>query len=182
MTPRMRGLFFARVSRGSLLPVFLGLYKMLGDSQELRKLLEPVVEALGFELVLIEIAGGGSKTLRLFIDAPGGVMLEDCESVSRQVSAELDVEDPISGQYHLEVSSPGLERPLVKTEHFIRFVGERVKIKLTQHHLGRKRVTGVLTDADDTGVVVDVDGEAYELGYAEMDTAKLAPLFNNAEV
>jgi ribosome maturation factor RimP len=153
---------------------------MLGDSSELRKLLEPLVEDLGYELVLVELVGGNGRTLRLFIDAPGGVMLEDCESTSRQVSAHLDVDDPISGQYNLEVSSPGLERPLVKDEHFIRFVGERVKIRLYRANLGRKRITGILSEADSNGVVVDVDGEAYELVYTDIESARLAPEFGQA--
>jgi len=150
---------------------------MLGDSPELRRLLEPLVEDLGYELVLVELVGGGGRTLRLYIDAPGGVMLEDCESVSRQVSAQLDVEDPIAGEYNLEVSSPGLERPLVKREHFERFVGERVKVRLHQANLGRKRLTGILSEADSDGVVVEMDGEAYELVYSDIESARLAPDF-----
>ena len=93
--------------------------------------------------------------------------MDDCEQVSRNVSAYLDVEDPISGQYTLEVSSPGIDRPLVKPEHFQRFVGERVKVKLMSHHMGRKRFTGQLVaaqdqDDDEAGIVVEVDGEPIE--------------------
>ena len=154
---------------------------MLGDASELRNLLEPVVEDLGYELVLIELAGNRTKVLRLYIDAPGGVLLDDCEQVSRNVSAYLDVEDPISGQYTLEVSSPGIDRPLVKPEHFQRFVGERVKVKLMSHHMGRKRFTGQLVaaqdqDDDEAGIVVEVDGEPYQFTYDEIDNARLDPV------
>src|SRR5690606_14779876 len=103
----------------------------------MRVLLEPVVEDLGYELVLVELVGSGQRTLRLYIDAPGGVNLDDCESVSRQVSAVLDVDDPIAGAYTLEVSSPGIERPLVREDHFRSHVGERVRIRLMKNLLGR---------------------------------------------
>ncbi len=155
---------------------------MLGDAPELRKLLEPLVEDLGYELVLVELAGSGQRTLRLFVDAPGGIMLDDCETVSRNVSALLDVDDPIAGKYVLEVSSPGLERPLVRIEHFQRFVGERVKVRLLRHHLGRKRFTGTLSEADDDGIVVEVDGEAYEITYSDIESAKLAPEFRDLQI
>lgn len=153
---------------------------MLGDSPELRSLLEPLVEDLGYELILVELTGGGSRVLRLYIDAPGGVLLEDCEEVSRSVGAYLDVEDPISGNYNLEVSSPGVDRPLVKPGHFQRFTGQRVKIRVAQHHMGRRRFTGLLVEADDAeaseaGIVVDVDGEQYEFAYREIDNARLDP-------
>ena len=81
----------------------------------IRDLIEPVIEDMGYELVLVEMTGdsSGGQILRAYIDAPGGILLEDCEQVSKQISAMLDVEDPIRGEYALEVSSPGLERPLV---------------------------------------------------------------------
>ena len=89
---------------------------------KMRKLLEPTVEDLGYELIHIELAGQGRDTvLRLYIDAPGGIQIDDCESVSRQVSALLDVEDPMNTGYLLEVSSPGLDRPLVKPDQLILF-------------------------------------------------------------
>jgi ribosome maturation factor RimP len=146
---------------------------MLGDSTHLRQILEPTVEGMGFELVMVELVGRGNKTLRLYIDAPGGVVLDDCESVSRQVGALLDVEDPIPGQYTLEVSSPGLDRPLVTRGHFERFVGAEVQIRTTHHHLGRRRFTGTLQSVDTSGVVVDVDGENYALPFADMESARL---------
>ena len=153
---------------------------MLGDSPHLRALLEPLVDDLGYELVLVELVGSSPRTLRLYIDAPGGVLLDDCETVSRNVSALLDVDDPVSGAYNLEVSSPGLDRPLVFPDHFRRFVGERVKIKLHRHHLGRKRFTGTMIKVDDDQVVVEVDGEQFELAFDEIESARLAPEFTAA--
>ncbi len=143
----------------------------------MRQLLEPVVTDLGYELLLIELIGSGQRILRLYIDAPGGVNLDDCELVSRNVSAVLDVDDPIAGAYNLEVSSPGIERPLVRDEHFRRHVGERVKVRLMKNISGRKRFTGVLTRVVDGGVVVEVDGETYEFAYDDIESARLAPDF-----
>ncbi len=147
----------------------------MDHSPQLRQLLGPLVEDLGYELLLIELVGATPRTLRLFIDAPGGVNLDDCELVSRNVSAALDVDDPIAGAYNLEVSSPGIERPLVREEHFRNHVGERVRIRLAKSVLGRKRFTGVLTQVVDDGVIVDVDGEPYELAYDDIESARLAP-------
>ncbi|GJL83705.1 MAG: ribosome maturation factor RimP [marine bacterium B5-7] len=179
----MRGLFFLdRVARTDDARPDPMTWRMLDDSTELRRLIEPLVEDLGYELLLVEMAGAGHKTLRLYIDAPGGVMLDDCESVSRAVSAMLDVDDPITGQYDLEVSSPGLERPLVREDHFRRHIGERVRVRLARQVLGRKRFTGILTEVIDNGIVVDVDGEAYALPFDDMESARLAPEYRGIQV
>jgi ribosome maturation factor RimP len=172
----MRGLFFAGgFARDDFrYPPFLA-SRTVDDSPQMRALLEPVVEDLGYELLLVELAGSGHRTLRLYIDAPGGVNLDDCELVSRHVSALLDVDDPIAGAYDLEVSSPGIERPLVCEAHFRSHIGERVKIRLMRNLLGRKRFTGILTGVDDDGVVVEVDGEPYELAFDDIESARLAP-------
>lgn len=154
---------------------------MVDDSPQLRRLLEPVVSDLGYELLLIELIGSGQRILRLYIDAPGGVNLDDCELVSRNVSAVLDVDDPIAGTYNLEVSSPGIERPLVREDHFRNHVGERVKVRLVKNVLGRKRFTGVLAQVVDGGVVVEVDGEPYELAYDDIESARLAPEFRGLQ-
>ncbi len=144
----------------------------------MRILLEPAVEDLGYELVHIELGSQDRETiLRLYIDAPGGIQVDDCESVSRQVSALLDVEDPVSGGYRLEVSSPGLDRPLVKPDHFKQFVGDQARIVMTAHVLGRKRFTGHMVEASDESVVIEVDGESYELPYNDMESARLEPVF-----
>ena len=146
------------------------------DIDKIRDVIEPAVEAVGYELVDVEYAGRSpSATLRAYIDAPGGITVDDCESVSRQISAVLDVEDPIPGQYTLEVSSPGLNRPLVKPEHFARVVGCKVKLLMRNYHLGRRRFAGVLADVTDTTVAIDVDGEFYELEIADIERARLVP-------
>ena len=148
------------------------------DNSAIRQLLEPVVEDMGYELVMVEMTGSpsGGQVLRTYIDAPGGILLEDCEQVSRQVSAILDVEDPIKGEYTLEVSSPGIDRPLVKPEHFQRFQGNQVKVVMREARLGRRRFTGVLAEAGPECVVVEVDGEPYELDYQTMEKANLVGL------
>ena len=147
---------------------------MTGD--ELAKLLEPTVERLGYELVDLEARLGGKGGLvRVFIDKPGGIDLDDCETVSRAVSALLDVEDPVPDNYNLEVSSPGLDRKLTKVEHFQRFEGETVKVQMRIPIAGRRRFRGTLVSSDDENIVVEVDGEAYSLPMATIDTARLAP-------
>ena len=143
---------------------------------ELSSLLEPAVERLGYELTDLEVRlGGKGGVVRLFIDKPDGVTLDDCETVSHAVSALLDVEDPIPGHYDLEVSSPGLDRKLTRVEHFQRFTGETVKVQTRFPVLGRKRFRGTLVEAREEQIVVEVDGEAYELPLANIDTARLAP-------
>ena len=127
----------------------------------------------------IEFAGQGGNILRIYIDAPGGIDVDDCASVSRQVSLIMDVEDPVSNAYTLEVSSPGIDRPLVKPEHFQRHTGELAKIVMHTHVLGRRRFTGKLIEANDELVVLEADGESYDLPYELMESARLEPVFDN---
>ena len=147
---------------------------MTGD--ELAKLLEPAVERLGYELVDLEVHLGGKGLVRLYIDKPEGIDLEDCETVSRAVSALLDVEDPVPGNYNLEVSSPGLDRKLTKAEHFQRFTGETVKVQMRFPIAGRRRFRGTLVSSDDENIVVEVDGESHSLPLKTIDTARLVPV------
>lgn len=147
---------------------------MTGD--ELRHLLEPSIEQLGYELSDIEVKlGGKDGVVRVFIDRPEGIGLEDCEAVSRQVSAVLDVEDPLPGQYVLEVSSPGLDRKLTKFEHFHRFTGEEVRIKLRLPIAGRRNFRGALRAADKETIEIEVDGERHSLPLAAIESARLVP-------
>jgi len=147
---------------------------MTGD--ELAKLLEPTIERLGYELSDLEVKlGGRGGMVRIFIDHPDGISLDDCEKVSLAVSALLDVEDPLPGQYNLEVSSPGLDRKLTKVEHFHRFTGETLKVSMRFPIEGRKRFRGTLVSSDDENIVVEVDGEPYSLPMATIDTARLVP-------
>jgi len=143
---------------------------------ELAKLLEPTVVRLGYELADLEVRlGGKGGVVRVFIDKPDGIGLDDCEKVSRAVSAILDVEDPVPGNYDLEVSSPGLDRKLTKVEHFQRFMGENVKVSLRFPKEGRRRFRGTLVSADDENIVVEVDGESHSLALSMIDTARLVP-------
>jgi len=147
---------------------------MTGD--ELAKLLEPTVARLGYELADLEVRLGGKGGLvRVFIDKPEGIDLEDCEKVSLAVSALLDVEDPVPGNYSLEVSSPGLDRKLTKVEHFQRFEGETVKVQMRFPIEGRRRFRGTLVSSNDENIVVEVDGESHSLPLKTIDTARLVP-------
>ena len=145
---------------------------------DLRNLLEPGVSAMGFELVDVEMVGSShNPTLRVYIDSPRGVNVDDCASVSRQLSALLDVEDPLPGHYTLEVSSPGLDRPLVKPEDFRRFIGETIKVKLQAPILGRRNFSGRLVDVTAEHAVVEVDKEIVNLAFGDMERARLVPRF-----
>jgi len=150
--------------------------------EALIRLLEPEVTALGCELVELEFhphRGGG--LLRLYIDrvdgGSDGVTVEDCEAVSRRVSATMDVADPIAGEYTLEVSSPGFDRPLRTRAHFERFTGGRVKVESILPRAGRRRWTGKLVAVGEAGVTLEVDGQPVELGLNEIKTARLVPEF-----
>ncbi|MCL7571001.1 ribosome maturation factor RimP, partial [Pseudomonas aeruginosa] len=112
---------------------------MSSKLEQLQALLAPVVEALGYECWGVEfISQGRHSVLRVYIDRPEGILIDDCEAVSRQVSGILDVEDPISGEYTLEVSSPGMDRPLFTLEQFAKHAGEQVKIRLRSPYEGRR--------------------------------------------
>lgn len=144
----------------------------------LQELFEPSVTALGYDFVAVELTGDGSQTiLRVYIDLPGGITVHDCEQVSRQISAILDVEDPVPGEYTLEVSSPGLDRLLVKREDFERFAGEGVKIHTVETVLGRRNFTGRLQGVENDLVLVEVDNEIYELKLENIERARLVPNF-----
>ena len=147
---------------------------MTGD--ELAKLLEPTIERLGYELSDLEVRlGGKNGVVRVFIDKPEGIGLDDCETVSSAVSALLDVEAPLPGHYNLEVSSPGTDRTLTKMMHFERFTGETVEVQMRFPIEGRRRFRGTLVSTDDENIVVEVDGEAHTLPVAIIDTARLVP-------
>lgn len=145
--------------------------------RNIAKVITPEIEDLGYELVHAELARqGGDVVLRIYIDAPGGIRIDDCETVSNRISAILDVEDPIDSEYLLEVSSPGLDRPLVRPEHFQRFVGDRAKIVMARKTLGRRQFMGRMTEAGEHSVTIVVDGESFELPYKEMKSARLEPV------
>jgi ribosome maturation factor RimP len=147
-------------------------------SAQLRKMLEPGVQGQGFELVEVELSGTGRHTLlRVYIDSPAGVTVDDCARVSNQLSAILDVEDLIDGRYTLEVSSPGLDRPLVKPEDFTRFTGEMIKVLLGQPLSGRKNFKGRLIAVAPEHVVLGLDGETLDVAFDRIEKARLIPKF-----
>jgi len=144
--------------------------------QELQKLLEPTIERLGYEMTDLEARlGGKGGLLRITIDKPDGIDLDDCQKVSHAVSALLDVEDPVADEYNLEVSSPGADRKLTKVEHFQRFEGETLKVTMRLPIEGRRRFRGTLVSSDEKNIVVEVDGEPHSLSLATIDTARLVP-------
>jgi len=147
----------------------------------LHALLQPVVDGLGYELLGIEYQQGRHDgLLRLYIDHPEGICIEDCEQVSHQVSGVLEVEDPIRSKYVLEVSSPGLDRPLFALEHFQRFVGQYAKVRLQRPLVlesgqTRKNFNGLLTGVENQEVLIEVDQVMYRLPYEQIDKAHLVP-------
>lgn len=147
------------------------------DKTGLVGLLEPLLESLGFELVDLDLIVGKRGLLRLFIDQEGGIDLADCELVSGQVGAFLDVEDVVPGSYTLEVSSPGLDRRLRTLDHFERFKGEEAKLELKRSHDGRRRLKGRLGGVEGELVVLEVEGEIWRLELPEIATARLVPQF-----
>jgi ribosome maturation factor RimP len=151
--------------------------RMASVQDRLQAMLEPLVESMGYELVLLEFSPHkGSAMVRLFIDAPGGITLGDCEKVSREVEGTLDVEDPIPQNYRLEVSSPGLDRPLVKPAHYERFAGSVAKVQLLAPKAGRRKFQGVLKGFKDGHVVLDTaDAGTVELALDQVERARLVP-------
>jgi ribosome maturation factor RimP len=146
--------------------------------EKLIALSEPLLEKLGYELVDLEYAPGRAHAvLRVFIDRPEGVGLDDCERASHELSALLDVEDPVPVGYTLEVSSPGLDRVLRKPAHFKRFIGERIWVEMRAAREGRRRYTGRLDALRDEGIELKVDGAMVRVLFADISRARLAPLW-----
>jgi ribosome maturation factor RimP len=141
-----------------------------------RRIIAPVVESMGYELFGIEFSPRGTDVLlRIYIDQPSGISIADCERVSRQVSGLLNVEDVIPTHYVLEVSSPGLDRPLFETEHFVRFRGHRVRVQLVAPCKGRRNLVGCLMGTENDEVVIDSDGEAFSVPLENIKKARLIP-------
>jgi ribosome maturation factor RimP len=149
--------------------------------EKVRQIAAPLAAQEGLELVDVEIGGGGGRqTLRLYIDKASGVSLDDCSAVSRAVSAALDVEDPVQGAYDLEVSSPGLDRPLKTPEHFLKFAGSKVRIRTfgpVPECESRKTFVGILKGYEDGRIVVDVDGKVFQVPHALVAKANVEPVF-----
>ncbi len=165
---------------------------MTDKATEISRMLAPTVASLGVELLGIEyLPAPGSALVRLYIDVPAAelgdasgvdddglprsVSIDDCQAVSREVSAQLDVEDPIAGNYTLEVSSPGLDRPLFTLQHYTRFLGETAKVTLRLPQDGRRRLTGVITRVDEDGVLFRVEDTEFLVAADNIDKARLVP-------
>ena len=149
---------------------------MASTQQQIAQMLESTVEALGFELWGLEYLSQGRHTLlRLFIDSENGISVDDCALVSQQVSSVLDVEDPISGDYTLEVSSPGVDRVLFKLEQFPAYVGETVELRLRAPYERRRKLKGMLKGIDGEDVVVQMDDHEYLIPHSAIDKARIQP-------
>lgn len=144
------------------------------DPLGLSALIAPAIESLGCSLWGVEYRQQeNSALLRVFIEREGGVSLDDCSAVSQQLSAVLDVEDPIPVAYILEVSSPGVDRVLFVPEQFVQYIGESMKVRTRLAYEGRRNFIGKLVAADEDNIVVNVDGEEFTLAMDNIDRARL---------
>lgn len=146
------------------------------DRQDsLAALIEPTLTGLGYELVRAVVSGRDRPTLQVMIDRADGatITIDDCETVSRALSAKLDVEDPIASSYTLEVSSPGIDRPLVRPKDYQRFAGHIARVEARAPIAGRRRFTGRILGADETRFRIAVEEGEVEIPFAEVARAKL---------
>lgn len=149
------------------LPVTNDLIAKTAIDRRLAEIITPVIEDLGYELVRIRLQGGKTATLQIMADRPeGGINVDDCAQISTAVSATLDVEDPIEDNYHLEVSSPGIDRPLTRLKDFGTFEGYEARLDLNQAIDGRKKFKGVLAGVEGTEVLINIEdkGQTHTIG------------------
>ena len=147
---------------------------MTDKLHQIEELVTPAAEALGFEIVRVSIGGGGRVKLQIMAErADGSMTVDDCAALSREVSAVLDVEDPISGEYMLEVSSPGIDRPLTRLKDFERFAGFEAKLERREAIEGRRRFRGRLEGVESGSVVLRMEDETVAIPFEEIDKAKL---------
>jgi len=144
--------------------------------EKIEGLVRPVIESMDIEFWGCEYLPAGKNTiLRVFIDTEQGVGVDDCGKVSRQISAIMDVEDPISSVYTLEVSSPGLDRPLFTKAQYEMYKGQVIKVRTSISVMGRKRFKGTLESISEEGIVIEVDGEVYDIEFGEIEKANVVP-------
>jgi len=149
------------------LPVTNDLIAKTAIDRRLAEIITPVIEDLGYELVRVRLQGGKTATLQIMADRPeGGINVDDCAQISTAVSATLDVEDPIEDNYHLEVSSPGIDRPLTRLKDFGTFEGYEARLDLNQAIDGRKKFKGVLAGVEGTEVLINIEdkGQTHTIG------------------
>lgn len=147
--------------------------------EALEQMLSPAVAAVGFELWGIELLQQGRHSvLRVYIESPNGIGIDDCTLVSHQVSGVLDVEDPIAGEYTLEVSSPGWDRPLFHPEQYARFVGSEVTARLSVPLNGRRKYKGLIQQVLEEGVEILAEGQVVTIPFAQIDKANIVPNYD----
>ncbi len=140
------------------------------------ELIEPIIEGLGYECVGIEYNPHPKHgLLRIYIDSEAGIQLEDCSKVSHQISGVLDVEDPIQGNYRLEISSPGADRPLFKIAHFERFSGRQVTLNLFRPVEARKKITGSIQGVEEQTILLQEGGQVFRVPFQAISKARLVP-------
>lgn len=145
---------------------------------DIQQMLEPAIVGLGCELWGIEyLSQGRHSILRIYIDSESGISVDQCEAVSRQVSAILDVEDPIPNEYTLEVSSPGLDRPLFNIQQYQQYEGESVSVRLRSAVNNRRKFKAVIKKVADEKVTFEIDGELLEVSFSQIDKANVIPQF-----
>ena len=146
--------------------------------QDIIAMLEPSIEALGFELLGLELAQAGRhSTLRIYIDHADGINVDNCAEVSRQVSAILDVEDPITNEYNLEVSSPGVDRPLFKPEHFTKAQGEEIRLRTKLPQDGRRNFKGELVSVEGDMLTLSIDNKDVLVMLSNVEKANIIAKF-----
>jgi ribosome maturation factor RimP len=151
---------------------------MASREQKLAELLQSTVEALGFDLWGVEyLSQGKHSLLRVYIERAEGISIDDCAAVSEQISSVMDVEDPITGEYTLEVSSPGVDRLLFKLEQYQEYVGEQIELRLRSAYEGRRKFKGILKGLEGEDVVVQVDNHEYLLPHGTIEKARVQPRF-----
>lgn len=144
-------------------------------AERIAKLISPTLESMGFDLVRVQLSGSQRPTLQVMAEPANGriMSVDDCADVSRAISALLDVEDPIAGTYSLEVSSPGIDRPLTRTRDYERFIGHEAKIETNAPIDGRKRFKGAIKAVDTKAVALDIEGTELRIPFAEIHKSKL---------
>lgn len=145
-------------------------------NNRVQEIVEPIIDNLGFEVVRVQLSGNVKKTLQIMIERKDrkNIVVEDCATVSRAISDILDEKDPIEGEYSLEVSSPGLDRPLTKLEHFQRFAGYEAKVETNAEVDGRKRFKGKVLSVDaKNNILLEMEGAQYAIPFDDVNKAKL---------
>ena len=151
---------------------------MRRELTHLWELFEPVVNGMGYDLIEIEhFPNPKHGVLRLYIDKEEGITIDDCSDVSRQISALIDVEDPVRGQFNLEVSSPGMDRPLRRVKDFQRFTGSKVKLKTMMPLDGQRNFSGRLLEADEESLTIETDTEEITIPMSALEKARVVPEF-----